>query len=121
MQDRLILSDTEQWFEPWFTLHCFRYAEVDGLKQALGQADVEEVEYSIIYLPLGTIQCSDPTEQTEREHKVECPVEFPRHTNRLPIKRAVRLGGRYSALLSHSHTIRRRSSISTTISPEYET
>lgn len=57
--DEVILDGSELWYQPWFTIHGFRYAEVDGLDYDLTPADVEGIVLSSELEAVGTFECSD--------------------------------------------------------------
>lgn len=62
-QESVILTDEATTFQPKFTLHGFRYMEVDGLPDgpahALTTSDVEAVAFSTDLPSAGTFECSD--------------------------------------------------------------
>lgn len=66
-QDEVILAGAEEWWQPWFTIHGFRYVEVDGLPADLDVADVEGIVLSTDLDRHGAFSCSD--ERLERLHR----------------------------------------------------
>ena len=58
--DQVTLGKKEEWFQPWFTIHGFRYMEVSGLQAPLALHDAEGVVISSDLVPLGSFECSDP-------------------------------------------------------------
>ncbi|WP_052424589.1 family 78 glycoside hydrolase catalytic domain [Streptomyces fulvoviolaceus] len=66
-RDEVILDGEEGWWSPWFTIHGFRYAEVDGLPGDLDTGDVEGVVLSSDLPDTGTFDCSD--ERLVRLHR----------------------------------------------------
>jgi alpha-L-rhamnosidase len=59
-RDEVILNGEPTVFQPWFTIHGFRYVEIDGLGFDLAPADVEAVVLSSKLEPTGSFDCSDP-------------------------------------------------------------
>ncbi|MFI8632330.1 family 78 glycoside hydrolase catalytic domain [Microbacterium sp. NPDC077663] len=58
--DTVVLDGTDTWWQPWFTIHGFRYVEVDGLDEALTPDDIEFVVLSTALEETGSFSCSDP-------------------------------------------------------------
>ncbi|HUJ29386.1 MAG TPA: family 78 glycoside hydrolase catalytic domain, partial [Myxococcales bacterium] len=58
-RDEIVLDGAETWYEPWFTIHGFRYLEVEGLPRDLGPRDVEAVVLSSALEQAGAFACSD--------------------------------------------------------------
>lgn len=58
-RDEVILGEEETWYQPWFTIHGFRYAEVDGLQRTLVPDDVEGCALSSDLPLVGTFESSD--------------------------------------------------------------
>jgi alpha-L-rhamnosidase len=58
--DEIVLDGGETWWQPWFTIHGFRYVEIDGLPGDLDPADVEGVVLSSDLPLAGSFACSDP-------------------------------------------------------------
>ena len=58
-QDQIILGGQEHWYQPWFTIHGFRYLEIDGLAEDVAAADVTFVALSSQLAPAGTFDSSD--------------------------------------------------------------
>ncbi|MBY4127543.1 family 78 glycoside hydrolase catalytic domain [Rhodococcus fascians] len=58
-RDQVVLDGVERWFQPWFTIHGFRYLEVDGLTSDLTIDDVEFVVLSSRLSTTGSFSCSD--------------------------------------------------------------
>lgn len=57
--DRVILNGEATWWQPWFTIHGFRYVEIDGLTDDLTTGDVEYVVLSASLSETGSFHCSD--------------------------------------------------------------
>ena len=57
--DEILLSGESCWFQPWFTIHGFRYVEIVGLEYKLELNDVQAVVLSSDLSPVGTFRCSD--------------------------------------------------------------
>ena len=77
-------DDAETW-EPRFTFHGFRYAEVDGWPGKLGAEDIVAVVCHSDLERTGWFECSDPTAQSPaREHRLGYAGELPRRADRLP-------------------------------------
>lgn len=66
-RDEVILGGHDEWFQPWFTIHGFRYLEVDGLEPDLEVDDVQGVVLSSDLPVTGTFECSD--ERLNRLHR----------------------------------------------------
>src|SRR5699024_10676994 len=64
--DRVILCGEDTWYQPWFTVHGFRYLEVRGLEYPLRE-DVEGVVLSSELPAVGSFECSD--ERLNRLHR----------------------------------------------------
>lgn len=58
--DRVTLDGGETWWQPWFTIHGFRYVAVDGLADDLAPADIEYLVLSSAIEQTGAFDCSDP-------------------------------------------------------------
>ncbi|ONM49843.1 hypothetical protein B0T44_06080 [Nocardia donostiensis] len=58
-RDEVTLGGRDEWIEPWFTIHGFRYLHVDGLGYDLGHDDVRAVVLSTDLPVTGTFECSD--------------------------------------------------------------
>jgi alpha-L-rhamnosidase len=58
--DEVVLDGVPSWYQPSFTIHGFRYLEVDGLAATLTVDDVEMVVLSSQLSDAGTFACSDP-------------------------------------------------------------
>jgi alpha-L-rhamnosidase len=58
--DRFVLSGDEDFFEPTFTFHGFRYAEVTGWPGTLTADSLEAVVVHSDLRRTGTFECSDP-------------------------------------------------------------
>lgn len=56
-RDTCILSGHDTWFQPWFTRHGFRYAEVSGCE--VGFNDIKALIISADLPETGTFACSD--------------------------------------------------------------
>ncbi|WP_280438309.1 alpha-L-rhamnosidase [Nocardia carnea] len=59
-RDHVITCETPTWYQPWFTIHGFRYVEIDGLDEDLRPEDVQGVVLSTDLATTGTFECSDP-------------------------------------------------------------
>lgn len=57
-RDEMISDGTTRWFQPWFTIHGFRYVQVHGLDD-LEATDVVGVVLSSIDAPSGDFECSN--------------------------------------------------------------
>jgi alpha-L-rhamnosidase len=66
-RDEVILNGTDVWFQPWFTIHGFRYIEVDGLERELRPEDVEGIVLSSALDQAGSFHSSDS--RLDRLHK----------------------------------------------------
>lgn len=58
-RDRVTLDGGERVWQPWFTIHGFRYASVAGLEADLTPDDVTGVVLSSDLEPVGEFDCSD--------------------------------------------------------------
>jgi len=58
-RDEIVLDGTTQWWQPWFTIHGFRYAQIDGLDQDLTPDDVEGIALSTAVGQAGSFASSD--------------------------------------------------------------
>ncbi|MEV4124762.1 family 78 glycoside hydrolase catalytic domain [Nocardia sp. NPDC049707] len=58
-RDEVTLGGRVEWIEPWFTIHGFRYIQVDGLEDTLCPDDVRAVVLSTDLPVAGTFECSD--------------------------------------------------------------
>lgn len=84
-RDRIILNGEPTWFEPWFTIHGFRYMEVEGLDYTLTLADIEGIVISSNLQISGTFECSDArlnqlhrnTLWSLRSNFVDTPTDCP--------------------------------------------
>lgn len=84
-RDEVILSGEETWWNPWFTIHGFRYCEVDGLPDDLKLSDVECVVLSSDLPGSGDFSCSDPrlvrlhenVRWSVRSNFVDTPTDCP--------------------------------------------
>lgn len=56
--DRVTLDGGEHWWQPWFTIHGFRFVEVAGLGYDLGPDDIEYVVLSTALHEEGAFVCS---------------------------------------------------------------
>ncbi|CAD0114352.1 unnamed protein product [Aureobasidium uvarum] len=57
-RDSCILSGKDTWFQPWFTRHGFRYAEIEGCED-VGFNDIKALIVSADLPETGTFACSD--------------------------------------------------------------
>lgn len=84
-RDLVTLDGEETWFQPWFTIHGFRYLEVDGLERDLEPTDVEGVVLSSDLPVAGGFTCSDQrleqlhhnVEWSLRSNFVDTPTDCP--------------------------------------------
>jgi alpha-L-rhamnosidase len=58
-QDVVTLGDNAAEFQPWFTIHGFRYAEVQGLDYELSPSDIQGVVLASNLPIVGFFTCSD--------------------------------------------------------------
>lgn len=58
-RDEVILGGRDEWFQPWFTIHGFRYLQVDGLAPDLEVDEVQGVVLSSDLPVTGAFECSD--------------------------------------------------------------
>jgi alpha-L-rhamnosidase len=58
-RDEVTLDGEQSWWQPWFTIHGFRYVEIQGLSSELLPADVEGVVLSSDLPVSGDFNCSD--------------------------------------------------------------
>ncbi|WP_420123861.1 family 78 glycoside hydrolase catalytic domain, partial [Nakamurella sp.] len=89
--DRFTLSGGEDHFEPTFTFHGFRYAEVEGWPKELSADDLTAVVVSTDLERIGTFECSD--EMLNQLHRnvvwgargnfVDVPTDCPQRDERL--------------------------------------
>lgn len=59
-RDHVILNGEYADWQPWFTIHGFRYVEIAGLRGDLGQDDVRGIVLSSDLASSGDFECSDP-------------------------------------------------------------
>ncbi|MET0896730.1 MAG: family 78 glycoside hydrolase catalytic domain, partial [Mycobacterium sp.] len=84
-RDEVVLAGENTWWQPWFTIHGFRYVEVDGLTADLDPADVEGIVLSSDLPAAGDFDCSDPrlnqlrrnVEWSLRSNFVDTPTDCP--------------------------------------------
>ncbi|NIZ91432.1 family 78 glycoside hydrolase catalytic domain [Kineococcus rubinsiae] len=89
--DRFVLSGGEDVFEPTFTFHGFRYAEVEGWPGELGAGDLEAVVVHSQLRRTGEFECSD--ELVNQLHRnvvwgtkgnfLDVPTDCPQRDERL--------------------------------------
>jgi alpha-L-rhamnosidase len=58
-RDQVILDGSEHWWQPWFTIHGFRYVEIEGLTEDLVPEDVEGIALSSDLDRAGSFSASD--------------------------------------------------------------
>ncbi|NKY43731.1 alpha-L-rhamnosidase [Nocardia cerradoensis] len=58
-RDKVVTGPSATWYQPWFTIHGFRYVEIDGLDEDLRPEDVRGVVLSTDLTSAGTFECSD--------------------------------------------------------------
>ncbi|WP_162600146.1 alpha-L-rhamnosidase [Streptomyces sp. CS131] len=75
-RDEVTLNGADTWYQPWFTIHGFRYLEVDGLPSDLRATDVEAVVLSSALPEAGTFECSD-----ERLNRLHTNVQWSLRSN----------------------------------------
>ncbi|MBO7746418.1 family 78 glycoside hydrolase catalytic domain [Paenibacillus sp. MWE-103] len=84
-------GDGPETFEPHFTLHGFRYAEIAGCGDDFGAADAAGVVYATALAKTGSLETSDPLlnrllrniEWTQRGNFVSVPTDCPQRDERL--------------------------------------
>lgn len=89
--DSIVLSGGEDHFEPTFTFHGFRYAEVEGWPGELTADDLVAVVVSSDLERIGTFECSDPLLNQlhrnvvwgQRGNFVDVPTDCPQRDERL--------------------------------------
>ena len=89
--DELILSGREDFFEPTFTFHGFRYAEVTGWPGELTADSLVAVVVSSELERIGDFECSDPMLNQlhrnvvwgQRGNFVDVPTDCPQRDERL--------------------------------------
>lgn len=59
-QDSVILADEGLWFETWFTIHGFRYVEIQGLDHLVDPANVQGKVVHSSFPRTGHFACSSP-------------------------------------------------------------
>ncbi|MFI7703955.1 glycoside hydrolase family 78 protein [Nonomuraea sp. NPDC049480] len=83
-------AEPEEW-EPRFTTHGFRYAQIDGWPGELDPADVQAVVCHTDMRPIGAFDCSDPllnrlhdnVRWSMRGNFVDLPTDCPQRDERL--------------------------------------
>ncbi len=58
-RDTVICAGATEWWQPWFTIHGFRYVEIDGVAGEPDLADFEAVVLSSKLDYVGSFECSD--------------------------------------------------------------
>ncbi|WP_221773510.1 alpha-L-rhamnosidase [Novosphingobium piscinae] len=58
-RDEVISAGRTEWWQPWFTIHGFRFLEVDGTGDYLDPADFEAIVLTTVLDYNGTFECSD--------------------------------------------------------------
>jgi alpha-L-rhamnosidase len=89
--DVYITADTAQEYEPSFTLHGFRYAEILGYPGAVEPSAITAVVARTASRSTGTFECSNPMlntlhdniQRTQRGNFVEVPTDCPQRLERL--------------------------------------
>ncbi|HET9872305.1 MAG TPA: family 78 glycoside hydrolase catalytic domain [Propionibacteriaceae bacterium] len=89
--DRFILSGADDVFEPTFTFHGFRYAEVSGWPGELTSDDLVAVVVSSDLTRIGEFSCSDPMLNQlhknvvwgQRGNFLDVPTDCPQRNERL--------------------------------------
>ena len=83
--DKLILSGGEDFFEPTFTFHGFRYAEITGWPGELTEDSLVAVVVSSELERIGEFECSDPMlNQLHAQCGLGPARQLPRRAQRLP-------------------------------------
>ena len=92
--DRFVLSGADDVFEPTFTFHGFRYAELDGYPGGADGLTPDAIEAVVVHSDLrrtGTFECSDPLLNqlhqnvvwSQRGNFLEVPTDCPQRDERL--------------------------------------
>ncbi|MCV2394196.1 glycoside hydrolase family 78 protein [Actinotalea sp. M2MS4P-6] len=89
--DRFVLSGGDDVFEPTFTFHGFRYAEVEGYPGGLTADAIEAVVVHSAMDRTGTFECSDPLLNqlhhnvvwSQRGNFLDLPTDCPQRDERL--------------------------------------
>ena len=89
--DEYILSGKEDIFEPSFTYHGFRYAEISGLKEAPGNEMITACAISSDPEVTGAFECSNPKLNklwenilwTQRNNMTSVPTDCPQRDERM--------------------------------------
>ncbi|MDR0416909.1 MAG: glycoside hydrolase family 78 protein [Propionibacteriaceae bacterium] len=89
--DRFVLSGGTDFFEPTFTCHGFRYAEVTGWPGEMAAADVEAVVVGSDLKRTGWFECSDPRVNqlvhnavwSQKGNFLSIPTDCPQRDERL--------------------------------------
>jgi alpha-L-rhamnosidase len=84
-------GDSEEVYEPRFTFHGFRYAEVSGLPGEPGPDMVTGIVIHSAIPPTGTFECSDPLinqlqhniQWSQKDNFLEIPTDCPQRDERL--------------------------------------
>jgi alpha-L-rhamnosidase len=58
-RDTVICAGATEWWQPWFTVHGFRYVEIDGAAAELDIADFQAVVLTSLLDYSGIFECSD--------------------------------------------------------------
>jgi alpha-L-rhamnosidase len=58
-RDSVVSAGNGEWWQPWFTIHGFRYVEIDGLADDPDLTDLEAVVLSSVLDYNGGFECSD--------------------------------------------------------------
>ncbi|MEV0621395.1 family 78 glycoside hydrolase catalytic domain [Nonomuraea sp. NPDC050404] len=89
--DQYTLRGGGETYEPRFTTHGFRYAQIDDWPGVLDPADVQAVVCHTDLRPIGTFECSDPllnrlhenVRWSMRGNYVDLPTDCPQRDERL--------------------------------------
>ena len=89
--DRFVLSGGDDLFEPTFTFHGFRYADLEGYPGELTAEDLEAVVVHSDLTRTGTFECSDPLLNRLHDNVVwslrgnflDLPTDCPQRNERL--------------------------------------
>jgi alpha-L-rhamnosidase len=90
-RDEVVCGESSVEWEPAFTMHGFRYAQVDGWPGEIGPDDLRAVVCHTDMEPIGTFRCSDPMLNRLHENVrwsakgnfVDVPTDCPQRDERL--------------------------------------
>lgn len=89
--DTYISNGSDAWWEPRFTMHGFRYAQIEGIAGELTTDDMECRVYHSVMTPTGTLETSDPLVNrlhenavwSMRSNFVSIPTDCPQRDERM--------------------------------------